>query len=298
MCEICQEGGELLICDGGDNGGGCGEAFHIECLGRALTPQGDWICKSCAKEFGYKVGVEGFEWGTENVKKTDTISNVTAEFDVDEIIGSTVSWREVSRAKTSYGTVLSVDVQAKKALVRSILILSDSSESYGRLFPSQPSAQTKPSISIRATDIGSTMWMSLDALSFVSGRAGERDLSDFKEILSSHMTQEVESFESRCKQAEIERERSMVELSQKVPVFENRSDHDVSTLLPVRSAPPSVHSAPPPTICSSVSGLLVVGKTPSGLLQCPNCPFVTQHRCGMSNHAKHCLQGRDYIYAE
>ncbi|KAL7458221.1 hypothetical protein ACHAWC_010361 [Mediolabrus comicus] len=298
MCGICQEGGELLICDGGDKGGGCGKAFHIECIGRAL-PQGDWICKSCAKEFGYKVGAEGFEWGTENVEKTDTIGNMTAEFDVeDEIVGGTVSWREVlPRAKTSYGTVLSVDVQAKKALVRSILILSDSSESYGRLFPSQPFAQTKQSIPIRATDIGSTVWMSLDSLRFVSGRAGERDLSDFKEILSSHMTQEVESFESRCKQAEIERERSMVELSQK-PVPENRSDHDVSTLLPVRSAPPSVHSAPPPTIRSSVSGLLVVGKTPSGLLQCPNCPFVTQHRCGMSNHAKHCLQGRDYIYAE
>ena len=292
MCGICQEGGELLICDGGDTGGGCGKAFHIECIGRALTPQGDWICKSCAKEFGYKVGVEGFEKGTENVnEKTDTMSNVTAEFDVDEIIGSTVSWREVSTAKTSYGTVLSVDVQAKKALVRSILILSHSSESYGRLFPPQPFAQTKQTISIRATDIGSTMWMSLETLSFVSGRAGERELLDFKEILSSHMTQEVESFESRCKQAEIERERSMVELSQKAPVFENRSDHDVSTLLPVRSAPPPVHSA-------RLSGLLVVGKTPSGLLQCPNCPFVTQHRCGMSNHAKHCLQGRDYIYAE
>ena len=31
-CEICHNGGDLLVCDGGDNSGGCGKSFRIECI--------------------------------------------------------------------------------------------------------------------------------------------------------------------------------------------------------------------------------------------------------------------------
>jgi hypothetical protein len=39
-CEICHETGDLLICDGGDNGGGCDKSFHIACINRDEIPPG------------------------------------------------------------------------------------------------------------------------------------------------------------------------------------------------------------------------------------------------------------------
>ncbi|KAL7433415.1 hypothetical protein ACHAXM_003551, partial [Skeletonema potamos] len=39
-CEICHERGDLLICDGGDNGGGCEKSFHIACINRVEIPPG------------------------------------------------------------------------------------------------------------------------------------------------------------------------------------------------------------------------------------------------------------------
>ncbi len=39
-CEICHNGGDLLVCDGGDNSGGCGKSFHIECINRESIPEG------------------------------------------------------------------------------------------------------------------------------------------------------------------------------------------------------------------------------------------------------------------
>jgi hypothetical protein len=43
-CEICRDGGDLLVCDGGDNGGGCDKAFHVACVGRTVTPEGENVC--------------------------------------------------------------------------------------------------------------------------------------------------------------------------------------------------------------------------------------------------------------
>jgi hypothetical protein len=247
---------------------------------------------SCAKNLGFKnVGVEGKEWGcSENssceAEETGENTKIMAEFRVDEIVGSIVSWQQVTRPKTCYGEVQSVDVEAKTALVRAIPMLSDSSENYESLFLSQPLTQTgASSIPIQASDMGSTMWMPLSTLSFVSGKAAERQFLEFKETLSSHMAQEITSFESRCREAEIERERFTIELS-----------HTMSEpALPVHSAPS------PPEYShqnSTAPGLIVVRKSPSGMLQCPKCSFVTEHRCGMSNHAKYCLGGIDYTYAE
>jgi len=33
VCQICKEGGELMICDGGRNMEGCGKMFHATCVG-------------------------------------------------------------------------------------------------------------------------------------------------------------------------------------------------------------------------------------------------------------------------
>ena len=39
-CDLCRGTGELLICDGGDKGGGCDKAFHLACIKRDEIPEG------------------------------------------------------------------------------------------------------------------------------------------------------------------------------------------------------------------------------------------------------------------
>uniref|UniRef100_A0A7S2KM31 PHD-type domain-containing protein n=1 Tax=Skeletonema marinoi TaxID=267567 RepID=A0A7S2KM31_9STRA len=298
-CDICQAPGDLLVCDGGGKGGGCDKAFHLACIERDEIPPGDWICMECANGIGFHVGVEGHEWGSEDApQQTDISNNATAEFRVDEVVGSIVSWQQVSCHTACYGVVLSLDVEAKSALVRAISILSESAGSYERLFSSQPFTQADKSIQIRANDIGSTMWMPLSQLSFVSGRATEKDSHEFTHTLASHMEDELESFDARCRKAEIEREKFMVELRLPVPV--TNMDQPTaplparSILSPAPAPPPAAHSRQ----SSSASGRMVIIKTPSGMLKCPKCSFTTEHRCGMANHAKYCLDGRDYTYAD
>ncbi len=254
----------------------------------------------CATELGFNVGVEGHEWGADNAsQQTDISNNATAEFRVQEIIGGIVSWHQITSSQACYGMVLSVDVEAQTALVRTISILSEFAGSYERLFPSQPFTQADKSVQIRANDTGSTMWMPLSRLSFVSGKAAENDSYEFAKTLVSNMKDELESYEARCRKAEIERERVMVELSAPLPVPESVNDQSVASLpsqstLPQASASPPVYSRQN----SSASGRWVIIKTPNGMLKCPKCSFATEHRCGIANHAKYCLEGRDYTYAE
>ena len=66
LCWSCRKGGELMICDGGDNYEGCGRSFHIECVSRSTIPPGDWICQDCANDLALDVGVEGHEFPVED----------------------------------------------------------------------------------------------------------------------------------------------------------------------------------------------------------------------------------------
>ncbi|KAL7514727.1 hypothetical protein ACHAXN_012047 [Cyclotella atomus] len=65
-CDICNQHGDLIVCDGGEEAGGCGKSFHLECISRSEVPPGDWICKDCANEVGFKVGIEGYEYSPED----------------------------------------------------------------------------------------------------------------------------------------------------------------------------------------------------------------------------------------
>jgi hypothetical protein len=62
VCCICNDGGELMICDGGEELKGCGKSFHIACVGREEIPNGDWVCSGCANACGFDVGMEGHEF--------------------------------------------------------------------------------------------------------------------------------------------------------------------------------------------------------------------------------------------
>jgi len=41
-CFICEDGGDLLICDG------CEKSYHLQCVGLSEVPQGDWFCPECS----------------------------------------------------------------------------------------------------------------------------------------------------------------------------------------------------------------------------------------------------------
>ena len=71
-CVICRDGGELMICDGGDKNPGCGKSFHAECVSRSAIPNGDWICQACAKAGGIETGIEGHEF-REPDQASDTV---------------------------------------------------------------------------------------------------------------------------------------------------------------------------------------------------------------------------------
>lgn len=62
LCFVCEVGGELLVCDGGEHLDGCGHNFHVECVGRNAVPPGDWVCETCANAAEIVVGLEGFEF--------------------------------------------------------------------------------------------------------------------------------------------------------------------------------------------------------------------------------------------
>jgi len=64
-CKICGNGGDLIVCDGGDHEGGCGDAYHVHCIGRSMVPPGDWICMKCAHGLEMDVGIEGHEYEVE-----------------------------------------------------------------------------------------------------------------------------------------------------------------------------------------------------------------------------------------
>ena len=44
-CEVCQQGGEIILCDT------CPKAYHLVCLDPELeqAPEGDWSCPECTK---------------------------------------------------------------------------------------------------------------------------------------------------------------------------------------------------------------------------------------------------------
>ena len=39
-CQLCLTGGDLIVCDGGNHGGGCGHLYHLHCIGRSVLPPG------------------------------------------------------------------------------------------------------------------------------------------------------------------------------------------------------------------------------------------------------------------
>ena len=49
-CQICQNGGDLIVCNGGNHGGGCGHMYHVQCIGQRIIPPGKLHSALCHDE--------------------------------------------------------------------------------------------------------------------------------------------------------------------------------------------------------------------------------------------------------
>jgi hypothetical protein len=75
VCCICNDGGHMIVCDGGDQfPHGCGGLFHLGCIQRSILPPGDWICQDCTNSnlnmipgLYQEVGIEGYEFPSKKV---------------------------------------------------------------------------------------------------------------------------------------------------------------------------------------------------------------------------------------
>jgi hypothetical protein len=65
-CQICNLGGEMIVCHSGRHWTGCGKFFHINCAKRTEVPHGDWICMTCAETNRYNVDIQGYEFSVED----------------------------------------------------------------------------------------------------------------------------------------------------------------------------------------------------------------------------------------
>lgn len=135
-----------------------------------------------------------------------------SNFYLDEVIGGMVSWftegsnRMIcsdEHSKTQYGVVLSVNPATEMALVRAVQLDED------ELNYDLHSISTE----IQIQQLGSTIWMPLSMLGFISSKPSSGDLIDFKLTLMSRMNKEMRSYKSRCKAAAVAREENTVELS-------------------------------------------------------------------------------------
>lgn len=84
-CFVCTKGGDLIVCDGGDNEGGCGNSYHIECIKRSMVPPGDWICSICANEIGFEVGIEGYEYDAQDSDEVVEIDESDDDSSIDAL---------------------------------------------------------------------------------------------------------------------------------------------------------------------------------------------------------------------
>jgi len=133
-------------------------------------------------------------------------SNIRHDFYLEEVVGGIVSWSvQQDGAKLDdgpqYGCVLSINPANETALVRSIKIdetLDDHIQSNDTVIQTQ--------------NVGSTMWMPLYALRFVSSKPSSSSLVELKATLKSRMNNEISFHKDRCEADAICREENTVEL--------------------------------------------------------------------------------------
>mmetsp|Transcript_42603 Transcript_42603/g.89380 ORF Transcript_42603/g.89380 Transcript_42603/m.89380 type:complete len:1294 (+) Transcript_42603:105-3986(+) len=202
---------------------------------------------------------------------------MVAQFSVDEIVGGVVSWQssfgtscgsESSHAQ--YGIVVSIDNATEMALVRSMPALSEaSSGKLDELFHNE-----SKQLLIHASNIGSTIWIPLRHVRFVSGKPSSRHVAKFRRKLKSNMSHEMESHASQSKKDATYREEYMVEL-QDPSVLQNStpSKNNVDRRRSQETKGPATYLNKP-------------------WVSCPHCKFQSQFLNALANHVKACERVR------
>jgi len=122
-CHICNQGGDLIVCDGGDHQGGCGHAYHIECIHRTEVPPGDWICNNCAANIGMDhVGIEGYEW------KDNESGETTDHVDEEQSTGSNHVADTIHADHEDDDSEEEIRVQTRKRPKRNVFDVDDSDD--------------------------------------------------------------------------------------------------------------------------------------------------------------------------
>ncbi|KAL7483362.1 hypothetical protein ACHAW6_009037 [Cyclotella cf. meneghiniana] len=159
---------------------------------------------------------------SEDERNSDTLedsilapTDVKLSFYAEELMGAVVSWCMGENDSSSndespqahYGIVVSINVASHMALVRSV---SHCILDY-LLFESTQSECVD--VSVYEHDVGSTIWMALNQLRFVSAKPKSCELVGFKTALMSRMKNEMRLHSSRSMAAAVTREHNSVELT-------------------------------------------------------------------------------------
>ncbi|KAL9179606.1 hypothetical protein ACHAXT_008896 [Thalassiosira profunda] len=135
---------------------------------------------------------------------------MVAQFCLDEVVGGIVSWQPDASQRSGdldvcYAVVVSIDADNETALVRAIPMLSGK---HNCLIHNTEANE----LLIQACNLGSSSWMPLQNVRFVSGKPGQRDLTKFRRKLRANMSREMEAHSSQLKREAVFREKFSVEL--------------------------------------------------------------------------------------
>lgn len=190
---------------------------------------------------------------------------MVAEFFVDEVIGGVISWQSDFGASSNsesscirYGVVVSINTATEMALVRAMPMLSEvSSGKLDDLFHNDSNE-----LLIHASNVGSSIWIPLRHVRFVSGKPSSRKVATFRRKLKSNMSNEMTSHSSQCKRDAKYREEYMMEL-------EEPPDQDSMPNVDKRRSQETKDFNRP-------------------LLSCPICGFQSYRSQALSMHIKSC----------
>jgi len=155
------------------------------------------------------------------------------------------------------------------ALVRSMPALSEaSSGKLDELFHNE-----SKQLLIHASNIGSTIWIPLRNVRFVSGKPSSRQVAKFRRKLKSNMSHEMESHASQSKKDAKYREEYMVELQDPSVQNSTPSKYNIGRRRSQETKGPGQYANKP-------------------WFSCPYCTFQSQFTNALTNHVKSCERVR------
>lgn len=202
-CVICEEIGELLLCEGSSKVAGCDRGFHLQCIHREAIPKGDWLCQECSINAGWpSVGIEGLEFDSSTGAAIDLSAGAGAAIDLSTGAAAAIN--------------LSISAAATETTV-------GTEESTGA--PTETTAAT-------ATDFGDDLSIGATATQTAAAPIDDPmdvDIDDDADVMGDSSMEEMDDLEAET--AIDETWRSSVDLEWWIPFLSNNGfDTRLSTL--------------------------------------------------------------------